>query len=254
MFGKWIQRGMLVSLALLTAGLAGSGCTVEQESQLFIRQVIAVVQPDCVARAEPDAASIGTGVLDVALSQEYKAWLLIGNQLVTRGSVDQVRTETGRISFQSAEVRITSASDGSELSAYTVPINGFADAALNQEPSYGAANLPLIDRGAVAALGNIPARELRRIVATVKVTGRTLGGSTVTSNEFPFVIQACRGCLVSFRDDDDDKNQDGVDCLGPGSATSSVNANASCSVGQDTAISCQACRQNLIPECQAPAQ
>lgn len=253
MFGKWIQRGILASLALLTAGLVGSGCTVEQESQLFIRQVLAVVQPDCIARAEPDAPAVGTGILDSALSQEYKAWLLVGNQLVTRGSADQARTETSRISFQSAEVRITSASDGSELSAYTVPINGFADAALNQEPSYGVTNLPLVDRGAIAAIGSIPGRELRRIVATVKVTGRTLGGSTVTSNEFPFVIQVCRGCLVTFGNDDDDPNTPETDCTGPGSTSSTISNNASCITGQDTSISCQACK-GKVDECKKPAQ
>lgn len=252
MVPKWIQRGILASTAtLLTAGLVGSGCTVDQESQLFIRQVVAVVQPDCVARAEPDAAAVISGTLDVSLAQEYKASLLIGNQLVSRGSTDQVRTETSRISFKSAEVRITAASDGSELSAFTVPVTGFADNALNQEPGYGVASLPLIDRGALGALGTLPRNELRRVIATVKVTGRTLGGSDVTSNEFAFVIQVCRGCLVQFTADDDDPLQDGPDCFGPGAAATSVSTTASCFGGQDSYVSCQTCK-NISPECQRP--
>jgi|GEM_PF-426462 len=240
MVGKWIQRGLLVGTALLGAATVGSGCA-EPESSLFIRQVVFLQPPDCAARAEPDGLSVGLGTLDVALRDEYSASLLVGNQLVSRGSTNQLRTETSRIELHEATVSISLA-DGTQINSFTVPVTGFADQASGQEPGYGIVSLPLIDAkstGKVRAtlVGTAP----KRLISTVKVKGRTLGGAEVDSNEFQFVIQACNGCLVSFDPANDDPTRPGVDCYGAATNTGNTNLDTPCRIGQDVPVSCASC-------------
>jgi len=240
MVGKWIQRGLLVGTALLGAATVGSGCA-EPESSLFIRQVVFLQPPDCAARAEPDGLSIGLGTLDVALRDEYSASLLVGNQLVARGSTNQLRTETSRIELQEATVSISLA-DGTQINSFTVPVTGFADQASGQEPGYGIVSLPLIDaKSSGKVRATLVATAPKRLVSTVKIKGRTLGGAEVESNEFQFVIQACNGCLVSFDPANDDPTRPGVDCYGAATNTATSNTDAPCRIGQDVPVSCANC-------------
>ena len=253
MFGKWIQRGFLVAVATGTTALFGQGCTVDQESQLFIRAVLAPQAPDCQVQADTSSVSQGLGIIDTAISTEYKAWLLVGNQLVTRGSQDQVRTETSRISFKSAEVHVTQASSGAELGAYSVPVTGFVDPSSGTEPGYGVVLLPLIDRSSLEKLSFSDPSQLTRIIATVKLEGRTLGGSDIKSNEFQFVVQACRACLVSYGAKDISTEVSATDstkykygqpnCYGAGDPDQkNETVDLPCFGGQDAAIPCQLCR------------
>lgn len=249
MLGKWFQRGILVGGALLTAAVIGPGCA-EPESSLFIRHVTFLQPPDCVARAEPDGLFLGTGLLDVGLRDEYRATLLVGNQLVARGDNDTVRTESSRMALRSATVRVEDVS-GNVLSDYEVPVTGFVDQSAGTEPGYGLAMLPLIDSGAINKIrGSIAKGASKRLVTFVKVTGHTLGGSDVTSGEFQFVVQACNGCLVQFPAEADDPDIDGIDCLKASDSSTATNANTPCQIGQDTVIDCRLCRSQEV--CQRP--
>lgn len=249
MLGKWFQRGLLAGTALLAAAAIGPGCA-EPESSLFIRHVTFPQPPDCTARAEPDGLFLGTGLLDIGLRDEYRATLLVGNQLVARGSTDLVRTESNRMALRTASVRIEDVS-GNVLSDFEVPITGFVDQSSGTEPGYGLASLPIIDSGAVGKIrGNIAKGASKRLVAFIKVTGHTLGGSDITSGEFQFVVQACNGCLVKFPAEADDPDQDGVDCLKASDASSTTNEDLPCQVGQDSYIDCRLCRSQEI--CQRP--
>lgn len=249
MLGKWIQRGLLAGMALLVAAAIGPGCA-EPESSLFIRHVVVIQPPDCAARAEPDGLFIQEGLVDVALRDEYQAVLLVGNQLVPRGSQDQVRTETSRIALQNATVRIEDV-NGNVLSDYQVPIAGFVDQSLGIEPGYGLASLPLIDSRAIAAVrASLAKGASRRLISFVKVTGKTLGDSEVTSGEFQFIVKACNGCLIQFPPEADDPSLDGPDCLAPVETNNLNNATLPCLLGQDAVIDCRFC--NSREACQRP--
>ena len=249
MLGKWIQRGLLAGTALLTAATIGPGCA-EPESSLFVRQVVAVQPPDCIARPEAGGLFLGTGVLDVGLRDEYRGTLLVGNQLVPNGSQDLVRTEANRIALQTATVRIEDVA-GTVLSDFEVPVTGFVDQSNGGEPGYGLATLPLIDSGAVGKIrAGLAKGASKRLVTFVQVIGRSLGGSEIKSNEFQFVVQACNGCLIQFPPDADDPTQDGPDCLAATDSSSQGNVDTPCAIGQDSLVDCRLCRSLEI--CQRP--
>jgi hypothetical protein len=249
MVGKWIQRGLLAGTALLAAAAVGPGCA-EPESSLFIRHVVVVQPPDCVARPEPDGLFVAEGLVDVALRDEYQGFLLVGNQLVPRGSQEVARTETSRIALKTATVRVEDV-NGNVLSDYQVPVTGFVDQSIGIEPGYGLASLPLLDSRAVSAVRDTIAKGTsKRLVSFVRITGQTLGESEVTSNEFQFVVKVCNGCLIQFPPEADDPNIDGVDCLAPTESSNLGNASQPCLVGQDSLIDCRLC--NAREACQRP--
>jgi hypothetical protein len=249
MVGKWIQRGLLAGTALLAAAMVGPGCA-EPESSLFIRHVALVQPPDCAARPEPDGLFVAEGLVDVALRDEYQGFLLVGNQLVPRGSQEIVRTETSRIALKTATVRVEDV-NGNVLSDFQVPVTGFVDQSIGIEPGYGLASVPLLDSRAISAVrSSIAKGASKRLVSFVRITGKTLGESEVTSNEFQFVVKACNGCLVQFPPEADDPNLDGVDCLAPVEANNLGNATQPCLIGQDSLIDCRLC--NAREACQRP--
>lgn len=250
MLRKWVQRGLLVLTTALVGSSVGSGCS-DPESMLFIRQVVLRKAPDCAAQAEPDGLTVLSGVLDVSFGlTEYQGTLLVGNQILSRGSGDLVRTETSRVGLTRAEVTTEDAS-GNQFSTYSVPITGFVDQGTGQEPGFGLATLPLADSATINAVkGSLTTRAAqRRVVSKIKIFGNTLGGSEVYSGEFQFIIQVCNGCLVSFPADADDAASAGVDCNA--SSTTSTTGETPCTPGQDTFVDCRLCRGSN-PACQAP--
>jgi hypothetical protein len=250
MVRKWIQRGLLAGTALLAAAAIGPGCA-EAESSLFIRHVVARQAPDCIAQAEPDGVFIGTGLIDVALRDEYQGSLLVGNQLVPRGSQELVRSETNRIALRTGTVRIEDVG-GTVLGDFEVPITGFVDQSTGIEPGYGLASMPIIDSATVNKVRSTIAKGAsKRLVAFIKITGQTLGGSEVSTGEFQFVVQACNGCLVQFPPEADDPTVDGVDCLAPTEAGNQNNNDLPCIVGQDQITDCRLC-VGSSPACERP--
>jgi hypothetical protein len=231
----------LVKFSGLVLGLAAitPGCTTDVQSMLFIRQVQATIAPACSVDNSPDSASLPAGTLDIAFSQTYLANLLVGNQLVSRGSPQLSRTETSNVQFRSARVRVED-DEGHVLSEFTVPITGFVDSSQAGTASYGLTAVPLIDKKATdaadATTGN------RRLFSYVKILGETLGGSEVESAEFGFPVTVCNGCLITFPTEADDPTIDGPDCKNTADGNS---AEQSCFPGQDGAIDCRLCASKL---------
>lgn len=221
----------------LTGVVAAPGCA-EVDSEMFIRAVVARRPPDCIAAATAEAPTVVNGFLDVSLRSEYVATLLVGNQVLTRGDPATAKTETSRVGLVRAEVSVENAS-GTQLNSFEVPITGFVNQALGLEPGFGLATVTLIDSKA-ASLANAKDASLKRLVSKVRVFGKTLGGAEVQSNEFQFIIFACKGCLINYPDGTDDPNIDGRDCTLPGTTDLQDNAGA-CLPGQDTPIDCRIC-------------
>ncbi len=217
-------------------GLCAAGC-VQNESSLFVRGVIALEQGDCTAEPDPDTTFLASGVMDRLLTDRYVGALLVGNQMVPRGSADQIRTETSRVSLRGAEVRISD-TQGNNLREFSVDGTGFVDPSTSTVPGYGVL---------FATLVPTPNGLDENVVATVKVFGRTLGGREMESGELSFPIRLCNGCLIHYAADADDIATDGYQCT----RAADEDLDFPCVFGQDYPVDCRLCTA-IRSECLAP--
>jgi hypothetical protein len=222
------------------------GCA-DNESSLFVRAVIAVEPPECVAEADPSTMVLGGGSMDVALTSTYQAALLVGNQLVRRGSRDQLRTETSRIALRGAEIALETSGGSAVADAFTINGTGFVDPGSGDTPGYGVMIVTLIPPQASPTPGTV-------VVARVKVFGDTLGGTEITSNELAFPISICEGCLVSFPPESAVPNTEPYLCqsVADGSSSSSSESELPCLVGQDAPVDCKLCVNSHPDVCTTP--
>lgn len=242
----WLRK----SLGVLLLGAAGSTVTAceDNESILFIVGVLAVDRTDCTARAEQDALLMSGGTLDLLLRPSYRAALLVGSHLTQRGSRDQLRTETARLSLQGATVTLTN------FAGALLPINpnpystlgtGFVHPGNGVEPGYGPIFVDLVPPGL-----SIPDQT---IVAKIRVFGTTLGGFELESNEYTFPITICRGCLISYpvsSADTTQGSQANYRCRQVSAAGEETELSA-CFPGQDAEVPCDYCSA-FNPACQDP--
>lgn len=235
---RCLPRHFFSAAILCGAGLmAASGCA-DNKSALFIRGVVVVTPPSCEAKADPTVATWGGGMMDVALTNQYWAALLVGNQLTERGSREQVRTETSRVTIRGAVVSVSDVS-GKSLTSYTTDATGFIDPASGTTPGYGIVWAKIIPASLKLAAN-------MTVTVKVHVFGETLGGRSIESTDLTYPISTCNGCLVSFPSNAYDPANPGAGCTGdPGSAT------LPCFTGQDQPIDCRLCRQN--PACIPPS-
>jgi hypothetical protein len=183
--------------SVFAVGVACLGATAlpscaTNDSMMFVVGVYARRQGACAPVAEADAPILAKGTLDVLFAREYRAALLIGNQLTERGSREQLRTETSRVSLKGAEVQLETLQGDAIGEAFSSTATGFVDAASGTSPSLSIMYASLIPGSLV------PGLPLQTIVAKVRVFGDTLGGEEVESSELSFPIEICRGCLVSY--------------------------------------------------------
>jgi hypothetical protein len=227
----------VLSGALLAgfAMLSGVGCSEADNSSMFIRGVLALQSPDCIAKADPSSTMLLEGVLDLAFRTNYQAALLVGNQLVAQGSHDQVRTETSRIVVKGAIVTVRDAK-GASLTSYTVDATGVIDPASGSDPNYGVVAVELIP-------DSLQLTPNTRVTADVQVFGDTLGDRSITSADLLFPIEVCYGCLVSFP-------ADAIDPTTPNQCVGTTTQDEPCFVGQDAPIDCRLCVGN--PVCKPP--
>jgi len=246
---SWTGRivGGVMMAVVMGAGLAACA---DNESSVFIRQVMKPSESTCTFAADPSAVAYSEGILDVAFRTEYSAGLLVGSQLVQRGSAEQVRTETSRLRIEGSEVRIEDV-NGAVIKEYSVPTSGFIDASAGTTPGWGIVSTVLLDGATGAAqrdsmLSGGTTAEIRRFVSVVKVFGTTLGGQELTSGEFRFPINVCYGCLVAFPPEAADPLKPMPNCLATGDSAS--NASSSCTMGQDEAVDCRVCTSSGYPD------
>jgi hypothetical protein len=240
------RRLLYGAMALAPAIVAGPGCA-DNESTLFIRQAQAHVAGNCGVDNAPSSLSILRGALDLAFQRQYRADLLVGNQLVPRGNASQLRTETARVEIQGTIVRAEDTTGAVVWGPVTVPGAGFVDPASGSNPNFGVVNTVLIG----SELGESLVDQLsanrnlvRYFTAVARVFGRTLGGASVESGEWRFPINVCYGCLVTFPPDATDPKIMPI----PNCALSSVTGSSvvhPCIVGQDETIDCRVCKETF---------
>jgi hypothetical protein len=235
---QWAKRALGIGLLMSVGGVSVVACTAENQSSVFIRQVLVPSGGTCSVTADPGGDTESVGVMDVMLAQGYQAELLIGNQLVERGSAEQIRTETSRFVAERAEVKVVRAGGGS-LGEYSMPVSGFADPGTASTPGWGVVSAVLVSGGAASTLrgelqqNNTPGR----LVASVRIVGHTLGGQEEKTGWYDFPVDYCYGCLLYFPPDADNPALDGVDCLAAGDTAQEM----PCRIGQDEGVDCRAC-------------
>ncbi|HEY6080691.1 MAG TPA: hypothetical protein VIW29_17875 [Polyangiaceae bacterium] len=248
--GKVAMRRFSAKPLLILAGLAASvlpSCATN-DSMMFIIGVYARKQGTCSPTPEADAPIWANGTLDRLFASDYTAALLIGNQITERGSREQVRTETSRVSLKGAEVQLVSVK-GEELApAFSSTATGFVDAASGTDPSLTVMYATLIP-GSVAA--DLP---LGTVVAKVRVFGDTLGGEDVESSELSFPIEVCEGCLVAYTASSRDLAAGGTEyqCLVATDAADTPTIDLPCELGVDLPAPCTVC-SGVYEVCLRPA-
>jgi hypothetical protein len=235
-------------IAAATA-MSAAGCT-DDNSTLFITGVLYTKAPACTVTNDPNNQYLGSGVLDVAFTQNYKAWVLVGNQYTPRGNKDNLKTETTGVNLRGAEITLTN-SDGSAIKcpaktpgcgSFSVFGSGYAASAKGQDPGWGLFAAELIPD----SLGKTLAADLgtnrnatKSVVANIKVFGDTLGNQQITSGQLSFPIDICYGCLIQypFSEVALDPNTKKFICQ----AGTTSNPTLGCRPGQDDPIDCATC-------------
>lgn len=241
--------------SLLAFGLACAGASTlpscaTNDSMMYVIGVYARRQGACSPQAEASAPILAKGTLDRAFAGEYRAALLIGNQITERGSREQLRTETSRVVLKGAEIRLESLTGESLHDPFSSTATGFVDAASGTDPSIAVMYATLIPASVLADLDD------GTLIANVRVFGQTLGGQDVESSELAFPVELCTGCLISYPASARDLTADGANylCKRATDATStSANADTElpCNVGVDIQAPCTVC-SGVYQLCQSP--
>jgi len=245
----WVSRGIEVDMRRLTKGFviagflsAGAlmlpGCA-ENDTMLYIQGVMALSPGDCTATADSNSTLLLGGVLDTYFRADYRAALLVGNQLVSRGSRDQLRTESNRVVLRGAEVTLLD-SEENKIASFTVPGTGFVDVGTSSDPGLGVLSTILIPAGVAAAD--------QLYLVDVRVFGDTLGGTEIESATLRFPVSTCSRCLLSFPLEADDPAVSGYQCSAGDSGNSQE---IPCRLGQDEYVDCRLCAAT-DPSCQTP--
>jgi hypothetical protein len=239
----------LFAVAVACLGATALPSCATNDSMMFIIGVYARKQGVCTPKPESESPIWASGKLDRLFADEYVAALLVGNQITTRGSREQLRTETSRISLKGAEVQLETLQGAPLADAFSSNGTGFVDAASGTDPALTIMYASLIPPSVAA---NLPAGSL---IAKVRVFGDTLGGQEVESSELAFPIEVCDGCLVSYPADARDPAADGTDyqCKITTEASESAGAEVDlpCQLGVDLPVPCTAC-SGYLEECESP--
>jgi hypothetical protein len=213
------------------AGFGASACS-DNDTSLYVAGVLVAEAPACEVTADPGAKRLFHGTLDVAFRSKYEGIVLVANQLAPRGDKSQLRAETSGLQIRGSEVELTTA-QGRVLDRFSVNGGGFVSANRSETPGYGLAEVTMIPPSIGESLVGTT------VVAHIRVWGETLGGIEITSGDFTFPIDVCRGCLVEYPLDAvvPDLQEGGLICNGPSEGVTS----SQCIRGQDAAIDCRTC-------------
>ncbi len=239
------------AVGLLVAGAAFMiPACAQNTSSLVIRGVLAPSLDTCAVLANPSSTQLSTGTMDLAITEQYSASLLLENQVVARGDANKLRTETSAVVLYEADVQIQDVtgatlarSDGSSAE-YSIPMAGFIDQATSGTPGYGYTTVLLVDAATAADLKVATKKDPLDIVVNVSVRGRTLGGDELQSAPFAFPIHACVGCLVTCPAKADNPDIPGRDC-----ESTAEDAKPNCRLGLDFEVDCRLCRGNAACSC-----
>jgi len=233
-------KAIVIGGLLSPLGLATQGCA-DNDTMLFVRAVQRLSPGECVAKGDPNATMLLGGVLDTHFRSEYRAALLVGNQLVRRGSKNLLRTESNRVVLKGVEVTIYNDVEEQIGDSFSEPGVGFVDVGTGEDPGYGVISATLIPP-------NFPVAPNNLYLIEVRAFGETLGGAEITSAALRFPIYTCEGCLISYPLEAADPAQlPTYVCLGE----EAPEDEPPCRIGQDDYVDCRLCAAT-DPLCQTP--
>jgi hypothetical protein len=242
-------KSLLPAILLTLGSLPLIPSCADNNSSLFVVGVIALDPSTCVAKPDNTAVMLPGGIMDVRFTQSYTAFLLVGNQLTQRGSREQLRTETSRISLRGAEVTLTTL-DGKAIGNYSTVGTGFVHNASGDVPSYAAMAVNIIPSALATSDAVLNAGT---VLAKIRVFGDTLGNVPITSSELDFPIRVCDGCLVTYPSTAADPAAPaGTYKCSTAASTVTTDEARPCVVGQDQSFPCTACSAAL-DLCRDPA-
>jgi hypothetical protein len=239
------SKTMTVGALLASAGLSTVACA-ENESSLFVIGVYALSRTQCVADPNSTAVLLPAGTLDRTLASGYNAALLVGSHLTARGSRENLRTETSRLSIEGASITLYT-TDNREIALPDVAATGFVHPASGTDPGLATVFAQLIRPADLGSLGP-PGQAIVRI----RIFGTTLGGQEIESGDYDFPIQICDGCLISYPSEAADPDAPGDDYLCDPAVDAEVETTEPiCSLGQDVMVPCTFCA-GFNPACRDP--
>lgn len=248
MAASWWKLGLALGVGSAFCALVPS-CADNNQS-IFIRQMQALVAPQCTANADPTALVTSAGLLDLALTNTYIAFPLIGNQLNARGDTRLSRAEPNRVVLQGAEIRLLNPDGSERVPAFTVIATGTVDPTASSDPAYNVTRIEVIPPSVGLALRNqVLAAGIgtTSVNADIKVFGKTLGGRDVETGPFVMPIDLCYGCSVSFPASTVDSTLPQPNCAKT-DTTGGTQQVTVCIPGQDAVTECSLC-QGRIPSC-----
>lgn len=235
-----------VGLACLSAGILPSCAT--NDSMMFIMGVYFRKEGACSPKPDLESPILAKGVMDRAFTGEYRAALLVGNQVTARGARDRLRTETSRIVLKGAEVTLESLEGTQLLKPFSSIGTGFVDASEGTDAGLAILYATLIPSKAAAELPD------GTLVAKVRAFGTTLGGEDIESGELAFPIEICTGCLVTYPASARDLTADGgsYQCkVASDDMMASEETDLPCSLGTDVPAPCTVC-SGFSSVCRSP--
>ncbi|MCC6902318.1 MAG: hypothetical protein IT377_25325 [Polyangiaceae bacterium] len=237
---RFLTKAIVIGGLLAPVALATPGCA-ENDTMLFVRAVLKLQPGECIAKGDASSTMLLGGVMDLHFTNTYSAALLVGNQLVRRGSKNQLRTESNRVVLKGAEVTLLTDQEET-IAEFTVPGVGFADVSGSEDPAYGVIATTLIPAGVGVSPGSL-------YLVEVRVFGETLGGTEITSAALRYPIYTCDKCLISYPLEAADPAQlPTYSCT----STDEFDEPLPCSIGQDDYIYCRVCAAS-DPACQTPS-
>jgi hypothetical protein len=228
------SKTMTVGALLASASLCTVGCA-ENESSLFVIGVYALSRTQCIADPSASAVLLPAGTLDRTLANGYNAALLVGSHLTERGSRENLRTETSRLSIEGAHITLYSTT-GAEIPLPDVAATGLVNPAAGTTPGLATVFAQLIRPADLGALG--PAGQA---IVRIRIFGTTLGGQEIESGDYDFPIQVCDGCLISYPSEAADPTAPGNTYLCSYAADTESTTDQICSLGQDDVVPCTEC-------------
>ncbi|MBE7479057.1 MAG: hypothetical protein HS104_03565 [Polyangiaceae bacterium] len=235
---RFITKAIVIGGLLSPLALATQGCA-DNETMLFVRAVLKLEAGECLAKGDPNSTMLLGGVMDLHFRDNYNAALLVGNQLVRRGSKNLLRNESNRVVLKGAEVTLLDDQEN-VVAEFTVPGVGFVDVGTGEDPGYGVIATTLIPSGL--------AQPNALYLVDVRAFGETLGGTEITSAALRYPIYTCDRCLITYPQDAADPAQlPAYMCIGGEASEDPL----PCYLGQDDYIDCRICSAS-DPACQTP--
>jgi len=269
---KRVLGHCLAGLTLICCGIAVTSACAHNDSSLFVENALyptpVAEGQSCTFTADPNQTVISVGKLDLAFgNDEFSGVFLIGNQLVSQASSQDLKTETSIINIEGAIIVDTDAA-GNQLDTFTSPASGTVLPSTGTVPGYSSIGAIVTSPKAISALMSTEASNINGggsslIITYVKFFGHTLGGTYIESNNFEYPITICATsannsqCLVSFSESEATGTcfdpTTGVaekiktpNCLAPNATAASLPV--PCQPGQDTYIDCSQCQ--TVKACQ----